>query len=203
MQLLDPYDPETFNTDMLELSLPEACDKYKEWVQHKHGAKTFGDLTLYIAMREVVTVEYPDEYMQPFASVEELWHAYNHRLKYELRSMNSELGRLLQRVCFRFGISQRLREFTVTHHAIGYSTAMIINLVLKPGDIGVELTPLNLYAQHYGLMQRCRDYLSRQLNYLTLRSPRFPKKYKALWIQAREAYTEAIHNNIPLTQLVE
>ena len=175
-------DLDALETDILELSLSEACEKYKNWAQYKGGACLFDYVTRTIAMREIVTK------YTTVASFDEIIEKFNGEYEYESKSMSRELGDLLQDNCFRYGLSPQLREFVVKHHASNWTTAQVIDLVLKPEVAGTELTPFTFFAEYYGLRQRCRDYLSTQLNYLKKGNPRFPKKYEALWNQTRAAY---------------
>ena len=175
-------DLDALETDILELSLSEACEKYKNWAQYKGGACLFDYVTRTIAMREIVTK------YTTVASSDEIIEKFNGEYEDESKSMSRELGDLLQDNCFRYGLSPQLREFVVKHHASNWTTAQVIDLVLKPEVAGTELTPFTFFAEHYGLRQRCRDYLSTQLNYLKKGNPRFPKKYEALWNQTRAAY---------------
>ena len=179
-------DLDALETDILELSLSEACEKYKNWAQHKGGACVFDYVTRGIARHEIVITEYPT--FASSASFDEIIDKFNREYEYESKSMSRELGDLLRYTCFRYGLSPQLREFVVKHHASNWTTAQVIDLVLKPEVVGTELTPFSLYAEHYGLRQRCRDYLSTQLNYLKKGNPRFPKKYEALWNETRAAY---------------
>lgn len=198
MSNLVSYDLDVVETDIMQLSLFEACEKYKNWAQYEGGAWIFYHITRSIAMREIVIAKYPKEDPPSFASSDEILKEFNRQ--YEMfdtidrmyadksESVSWKLGDSLQYDCFRYGLSPQLREFVVKHHASNWTTAQVIDLVLKPEVVGTELTPFTFYAKYYGLRQRCRDYLSPQLNNLKKGNPRFPKKYEALWNETRAAY---------------
>ena len=198
MSNLARYDTDALNTEILELPLSEACQKYKDWAQYEDGAQDFGYLTLFIATRIVITARSSEAEPRSFAASNEITEAFSQAYKYDPKSLSSKLGVLLKRNCFSVGISPQLRAFAVMHHACGYSTAQVTDLVLQEENVGAELTPLNFYAKYYGLRQGCRDYLSPQLNYLKKGNPRFPKKHIALWDETRAAHIEAIQH-IPMT----
>ena len=185
-------DLDALETDILELSLSEACEKYKNWAQYKGGAGLFDYVTRTIAMREIVTkyttVASFDEIIDKFNREYEMFQKVDRHYVDESESVSWKLGESLRYNCFRYGLSPQLREFVVKHHASNWTTARVIDLVLKPEVAGTELTPFTFFARYYGLRQRCRDYLSTQLNYLKKGNPRFPKKYEALWNETRAAY---------------
>ena len=198
MSHLVSYDLDALETDILELSLSEACEKYKNWAQYENGAWIFDEVTCSIARRDIVIRQYPKEEPPSFASSGEIIDKFNREYEMfqkvdrhyvdESESVSWKLGESLRYNCFRYGLSPQLREFVVKHHASNWTTARVIDLVLKPEVVGTELTPFTFFARYYGLRQRCRDYLSTQLNYLKKGNPRFPKKYEALWNETRAAY---------------
>ena len=57
MSNLVPYDLDVVETDIMQLSLFEACEKYKNWAQHENGALIFYEVTRCIAMREIVITQ--------------------------------------------------------------------------------------------------------------------------------------------------
>lgn len=188
------YDPGELTVQVFGLSLSEACEKYKDWMHHENGAIFFGHLTLFISMREAIIEtkqEVPERlYVDKFDSLIEMVELYDRLSLYCGADLRANREMLLQNQCFVYCISPQLREFTVKLHVYGYSTAQVMDLLLKEGDVGEQLTPLNIYAQDESLAKLCRQYLSPQLNYLKKGNPRFPKKYDAVWHEAREAYIE-------------
>ena len=200
MAHLVPYDQDELIPQVLELSLSEACEKYQDWMRHENGAKFFGHLTLLIAMRDaIITTEFttskiPDK----FDSFDQMLEVYGNMFSSDRNTITENQGKLLQNQCFVYCISPELREYTVKLHAYRYTTAQVMDvLLLKEGDVGEQLTPLNIYAQDQELAKFCRKYLSPQLNYLKRGNPRFPKKYDALWNEAQAAYIKEV-KDIPL-----
>ena len=205
MDKLVPYDSDVLETDVLKLSLSEACRKYKNWEKHEDGARIFGELTLAIAMRQILNHKAKNhlniEGNISFTSSEEICKRFNRSLSMD-STLKESLATLLVRKSFGYGLSDELRVFTVQHHASGWTTSQVLDLILPVDGARVELTPLEYYAMYYGMRQRCRDYLSRQLNYLKRGNPRWPKKYDAVWDEARASFLENTHD-IPLTHITE
>ena len=199
MGILIPYNSEVLESDTLKLSLAEAGRKYKNWVKHENGAYIFGQLTLTIAVRQLVIHTRAKNIK--FESLQEVYDAFN-ALRQKYSYLDDSLATLLRGECFGYGLSDELRVFTVRHHASGWTTSQVLDLILPVDGQGVELTPLEYYARYYGLRQGCRDYLSRQLNYLKRGNPRWPKKYDAVWDEARAAVVRAARD-IPLTHITE
>ena len=202
MDHLVAYDQGELTRQIFELSLPEACEKYKDWMHHENGAKLFGHLTFYIAMREAIITlksthteysELPDK----FDSLDQMLEVPDSIYGYKWDKITENQRELLQIHCFVYCISPQLREYTVKLHAWRYSTAQAMDILLMEGGIGEQLTPLNIYAQDESLAKLCRKYLSPQLNYLKKGNPRFPKKYDSVWHAAREAYIQDV-KDIPL-----
>ena len=201
MDHLVTYDQGELTPQIFELSLSEACEKYKDWMHHENGAKFFGHLTFFIAMRDAIITtrsEYLSKVPDKFDSFDQMLEVYGNMYSSDRRTMTEKQGELLQNHCFVYCISPQLREYTVKLHAWRYSTAQVMDaLLLKEGGVGEQLTPLSIYAQEEELAKLCRKYLSPQLNYLKKGNPRFPKKYDALWNEAQAAYIEEV-KNIPL-----
>ena len=199
MAHLVPYDQDELIPQVLELSLSEACEKYKDWMHHENGATFFGHLTFFIAMRDAfITTEFTISKMpDKFDSFDQMLEVYDNMYSSNREIITENQGKLLQNQCFVHCITPELREYTVKLHAYRYSTAQVMDLLLKEGDVGEQLTPLSIYAQDQELAKLCRKYLSPQLNYLKRGNPRFPKKYNALWNAAQAAYIKEV-KDIPL-----
>ena len=205
MGALQSYDPDELNTDVLKLSLAKASRKYKNWDRHEDGARIFGILTLTIAIREILN----DNAQQSldikedlkFLSRSEIYDRFNAARRMD-SSLDKSLVALLQHQCFGSCLSDELRVFTVRHHACGWTTSQVLDVILPVDVVEVELTPLQYYAIYYGMRQHCRDYLSRQLNYLKRGNPRWPKKYDAVWDEARAEFLKNTRD-IPLTHISE
>lgn len=204
MDTLVSYDPDELKTDVLKLSLAKASRKYKNWDKHEDGASRFGELTLAIAMRQIViskSKKYTSEEKITFTSPQDIYDRFNAFRKRDSMFDNS-LRTLLQHQCFGYCLSDELRVFTAKHHACGWTTSQVLDVILPVDAVEVELTPLQYYAIYYGMRQHCRDYLSRQLNYLKRGNPRWPKKYDAVWNEARAEFLKNTRD-IPLTHISE
>lgn len=200
MSKLAIYDTDTFNADLIHLSLAEGAQKYSDWQEHQHGADTFARLTLVIAMRDYLTNE-KDVNPDTLTSLDAVNKAYLSVRKYDAKA-DDDMRRELRRSAFRYTIGTKLREFAVRHHAAGLTTAEVISLVLDAPQ-GEGLTPLRDYVRYFPSMkQAIRDYLSTQLNYLKRGQSRFPQKYIELWDQARQEHLQEIQH-IPLTHVTE
>ena len=199
---LIPYDLGELIPEVFKLSLSEACEKYKDWMHHENGAKLFGHLTFYIAMREAIIKlqsthpeysELPDK----FDSLDQMLEVPDSMYGYKWDKITENQRELLENQCFVYCITPELRAYTVKLHAWRYSTAQAMDILLMEGRVGEQLTPLNIYARDESLAKLCRKYLSPQLNYLKKGNPRFPKKYDAVWNEARAAYIQDV-KDIPL-----
>ena len=199
MDTLVSYDPDELETDVLNLSLAEASRKYKNRDRHENGALIFGALTVAIAMRQLVIGRIGKQ--MEFDSQQAVYDAFN-ELRQRHASLDGSLLTLLRRECFGYGLSDELRVFTVQHHACGWTTSQVLDVILPVDAVEVELTPLQHYAKYYEMRQSCRDYLSTQLNYLKRGNPRWPKKYDAVWDEARAEFLKNTHD-IPLTHITE
>ena len=106
MSNLVPYDLDldALETDILELSLSEACEKYKNWAQHKGGACVFDYVTRGIARHEIVITEYPtfassasfDEIIDKFNREYEMFQKVDRHYVDESESVSWKLGESLQ-----------------------------------------------------------------------------------------------------------
>lgn len=223
MKKLERYDKDILLADMLNLSLASACKKYKDWALHEMGAYDFGLLTVVVAAREVVWPLYAAELKAkkqkkewgppPFESVEQIWEElrrmerkttpdFLERSQKAYPTLEAGIYAKLRR-CFSYGMSQELREFAVKHHACGYSTAQVIDLLLSDEALGEKLTPFFVYTEMLkGITQVFRDYLSTKLNYLKRGNPRWPAKYDDLWDAERAKHLDSI-KGIPLTHITE
>ena len=199
MDKLVSYDPDELKTDVLNLSLSKASRKYKNWDRHENGARIFGVLTVAIAMRQLI-IERIGKQIE-FDSQQAVYDAFN-ELRQRHASLDKSLATLLRRECFGYGLSDELRVLTVEHHACGWTTSQVLDVILPVDAVEVELTPLQHYATYYEMRQSCRDYLSTQLNYLKRGNPRWPKKYDAVWDEARAEFLKNTHD-IPLTHITE
>ena len=204
MSTLTIYDVDTFNADMMQLTLPQGAKKYSDWQEYEGGADGFARITLMSAMREFLrakksvnpeTLTSPESVYEKYTEVDQ-WDEWNP----ERRDLY--ILQLLKRSAFRYTIGGKLREFAVRHHASGLTTAEVISLVIDAPE-GKGLTPLRDYI-HYvpSMKQSIRDYLSTQLNYLKRGQPRFPQKYVDLWQEARAEHLREIQH-IPLTHITE
>lgn len=200
MSTLVRYDADTFNADLMQLSLAEGAEKYSEWQEHQNGENVFARLTLIIAMREYLVGE-KDKDPDTLTSLNAVYKAYLAVREYDANA-DDYIRRELRQYCFRYTIGSNLREFAVSHHAAGLTTAEVISLVLDAPE-GEGLTPLRDYVSYFSSMrQAIRDYLSTQLNYLKRGQPRFPQKYNDLWQTARQTHLQEIQH-IPLTHVTE
>ena len=204
MTTLALYDADTFNTDMMQLALPQGAKKYRNWQEHQNGADAFARMTLIIAMREFLRNEM-DVKEDTLTSIDGVYKKYNAVTRYDEwnhEQRNAYILQDLRQSAFRYTIGGNLREFAVRHHAAGLTTAEVISLVLDAPQ-GEGLTPLRDYVRYFSSMrQAIRDYLSTQLNYLKRGQPRFPQKYIDLWQHARETHLHEIQH-IPLTHVTE
>ncbi|MXV82389.1 hypothetical protein F4Z98_03365 [Candidatus Poribacteria bacterium] len=200
MGTLSVYNPDTFNADMIQLSLANGAEKYSNYQDHQNGAHAFAQLTLIIAMREYLITE-TDTDPETLTSPNAINEAYISVHRYDA-SADDYMLRDLRQSAFRYTIGTKLREFAVRHHAAGLTTAEVINLVLDAPQ-GDGLTPLRDYVHYFPSMrQAIRDYLSTQLNYLKRGQSRFPQKYISLWETSRTEHLQEIQH-IPLTHVTE
>ena len=199
MDKLLSYDPDKLKTDVLKLSLAKASRKYKNWEKYEDGALIFGVLTVAIAMRQLIIKKIGKQI--EFDSQQAIDNAFN-ELRHRHTSLNKSLVAVLRHQCFGYCLSDELRVLTVRHHASGWTTSQVLDVILPVDVVEVELTPLQLYAKSYDMRQCCRDYLSTQLNYLKRGNPRWPKKYDAVWDEARAEFLANTHD-IPLTHISE
>ena len=200
MGTLALYDTDTFNEDMMQMSLANGAEKYSDWQGHSGGAEMFARLTLVIAMREYLVRE-QDTDPKKLTSLDAVYNEYLSVREYNAHA-DEYILRDLRQSAFRYTIGTKLREFAVRHHASGLTTAEVITLVLESPQ-GDGLTPLRDYVHYFPSMrQDIRDYLSTQLNYLKRGQSRFPEKYNDLWQLARETHLKEIQH-IPLTHVTE
>ena len=90
MSNLARYDTDALNTEILELPLSEACQKYKDWAQYEDGAQDFGYLTLFIATRIVITARSSEAEPRSFAASNEITEAFSQAYKYDPKSLSSK-----------------------------------------------------------------------------------------------------------------
>lgn len=198
MGTLAVYNQDTFDADMMQMSLAKGAEKYRNWQEHHDGANMFAQLTLVIVMRDYLIneMEVKEETLTSVSAVHQTY------LRTYGDSAHADMLQHLRQYCFRYTIGTKLRAFAVRHHAAGLTTAEVISLVLDAPQ-GAGLTPLRDYVHYFPMMrQDIRDYLSTQLNYLKRGQSRFPQKYNDLWQHARETHLHEIQH-IPLTHVTE
>ena len=97
-------------------------------------------------------------------------------------------------------LTDSLREVAVRGHARGMSTTVVINDLIFEDE---DLSPFAVW-KHDNVCgaEYLRTYLHPQLVYLKASSPRFPKKYRAAWVDERERFQQAL-TGVPMSTAVE
>ena len=97
-------------------------------------------------------------------------------------------------------LTDDLRAYVVKLHARGNSTVNAINYILSPA---CEMpTVFSHFKDLSNFNKKIIEWLTPRLSYLKLGSAAFPKKYHALWHEAREEYLTEI-KGVPYTETTE